>query len=517
MRLALLVLLGAAGGCGDGDDDDGAPRDAGADAAPDAESSTDAGPDAGRDGGGAGGLEWAPCEAPFECATLAVPMDHANPDGPTIGLSILRLPATDTVARIGPIFVNPGGGGGSAAWGARAVGQALLDLAPDFVAQFDIVGFDVPGAGDSAPIDCVDDDAMEELLAMDPTPDDDDEWSAEMAWFRAFAEGCEALSGDRLAYVDTESAAHDMELVREAMGDDQLNYLGISYGTLLGATYATLFPDRVRAFVLDSPVQPDLNLIDLGRRIADAAELELGRFFDDCGTDAGCEFHGGEGRAALEAAYDAILASLEPDGIPTDSGRALREVPFLAGVAGSLALGDWSAHAQRLAEAEAGDGTQLLAAEEALFGRHADGTYSSLFPSRTSIVMLDLGCPEGFDEAAARAELAELASSAPRVGVWSAFMPPFCPVWPVERPRPATPIDASAAPPMLVLAGLHDPATPFSFAQPFLDALGNGSYLVQYEGNGHGVAARGLCMVSAAIEFLLDPTQAPATESCPAQ
>ncbi|HEY8173627.1 MAG TPA: alpha/beta fold hydrolase, partial [Dehalococcoidia bacterium] len=194
-------------------------------------------------------LDWSACDDSLECATLDVPLDYADPAGKTIPLALARRPADDGSARIGSLLVNPGGPGAS---GVDLARQADLVFPQELLDRFDIVGFDPRGVGESDAVDCGD--RFDDYFGLDPTPDDDAERQALIDGARTFVQRCEEHSADILPHVDTTSAARDMDVIRTALGEDKLTYFGFSYGTYLGATYADLFPDRVRAFALDGAV-----------------------------------------------------------------------------------------------------------------------------------------------------------------------------------------------------------------------------------------------------------------------
>lgn len=516
MRIGILWCCLAIGtlvsGCGDDDDDDGPGADAGTDAAPGHDASVDAGRDAAPadggedDAGGGPALEWEACGIPFECATLVVPLDHTDPDGATIELALARVPAQSPPDRIGAVLVNPGGPGASAIQFLRGNAAALAQFAPDLARDFDVVAFDPRGMGDSTRMDCLDDDRMAVLATLDTVPDDEEENAALIAWAQELVAGCEARSPDLARHVDTESVARDMDLIREALGEETISYWGTSYGTVLGATYATLFPDRVRAFVLDSPVWPAADLPENQSHPIAAYEVELGRFMERCGARGQCTFHGGDGTAAVEAAYDAVRATLELGPIPAGEDE-LTETLFLNAMTTLIRGGNWDGVEEGLVSAQAGDGTALAAVG-------ALATQSLPLESSLPVLLLDFGCPEGFDAAAAEAFLADARAASPRLGSASAPIAAACALWPLERPTPKTPIDASLAPPMLVMAGEHDPATPYAGVDPFMAALANESYLVTWQGNGHGIAFRNGCTIGGLVDFLLDPGRGPRNDLC---
>ncbi len=199
-------------------------------------------------------LDWVDCEG-AQCATLEVPVDYENPQGDTIELALSKVPARKASKRIGSLVVNPGGPGGSGVDYAKAadfiVGKPVRDA-------YDVVGFDPRGVGRSAPIDCLTDTELDTFLGSDPTPDDAAEEESFAQTARGFAEACGTNAGPLLAHVSTEDAARDMDVLRAALGEEKLTYLGKSYGTFLGTTYADLFPTQVGRMVLDGVVAPDL-------------------------------------------------------------------------------------------------------------------------------------------------------------------------------------------------------------------------------------------------------------------
>ncbi|HSS11094.1 MAG TPA: alpha/beta fold hydrolase, partial [Acidimicrobiales bacterium] len=187
-------------------------------------------------------VSWTPCRGDqrpsgFDCATLQVPLDYANPGGRTIGIALDRHAATGT--KIGSLLTNPGGPGAS---GVDSLDYVVSLLSPSVVQHFDVVGFDPRGVARSAPVQCVSGAQLDRSLDLDPAPTTEAGFQALVDASRTFDQGCQTMSGDVLPYVGTENAARDMDEMRQAVGDDKLSYFGFSYGTFLGATYAELFP-----------------------------------------------------------------------------------------------------------------------------------------------------------------------------------------------------------------------------------------------------------------------------------
>ena len=196
------------------------------------------------------------CRDGFECARVAVPLDYADPGGDTIEISVNRRPAGSGSKRIGSLLVNPGGPGASgldfARPGSGIVSASLLE-------RYDLVGFDPRGVGESTPVTCLSDAETDTYLAADGSPDTRAEEQRLVDLAKEFGERCAEGSGDLLGHVSTVEAARDIDVLRAVLGDERLNFLGKSYGTYLGATYAELFPDRVGRLVLDGALDPTLD------------------------------------------------------------------------------------------------------------------------------------------------------------------------------------------------------------------------------------------------------------------
>jgi pimeloyl-ACP methyl ester carboxylesterase len=208
-------------------------------------------------------VSWSECGPNLDCATYPVPIDHDDPAAGTVELALVRHRATDPANRLGVLFTNPGGPGAPASDTVRAIatGGDLAPVSPDVAARYDVIGMDPRGIGGSEGVRCLTDEQREAALAVDydPTIPGGRPLPELQEQARTLAQGCAAnVDPGLLAEMDTYSVAADMDLVRAGLGEERLSYLGLSYGTLLGATYATLFPDRVERMVLDAPVDPVL-------------------------------------------------------------------------------------------------------------------------------------------------------------------------------------------------------------------------------------------------------------------
>jgi pimeloyl-ACP methyl ester carboxylesterase len=333
-----------------------------------------------------------PCEGDYECATVEVPVDYAKPDGPKIGIAILRAPAKDPSARLGAVVVNPGGPG-IAFVDRLATQYPVLSAAfSEATTRFDVVTFDWRGVGRSASIGCSDDALIDRIRSTDLTLQTPGSIEAAAA-LRASLKSCLSKSDPALlAAMNTENAARDLDRIREALGEEKLNYLGFSYGTWLGATYATLFPDRVRAFALDSATVLARDLEGDITEQAASYELGLNRFFDACARDASCKLRGAGAAAAdpkaVGARLDALLTKLKAGNLPAGA-RALSIVDMQFALADALRDGAFIPLAADLALAESGDATKLLERADTVTGRDATGHYDATVLGLLAIACVD--------------------------------------------------------------------------------------------------------------------------------
>src|SRR5699024_850079 len=246
--------------------------------------------------------DWSACPG-GDCAHVTVPLDHDDPAGDTIDIALLRASRADPDERIGSLLLNPGGPGGSGIDLARQ-----LTLPSAITEQFDVIGFDPRGVGASHGLDCHD--HLQEMYDADPTLDDDQDRRRLLAISQDFVDDCESRHGDVLDHLGTSNVAQDLDLIRMALGEEQLNYLGYSYGTLIGQQYARLFPERIRAMVLDGVIDPNLGGLDAAARQARGFEDALTSFI------AWCDAHdcgGGD----TDALVDEAIAAVEKDPVPS--------------------------------------------------------------------------------------------------------------------------------------------------------------------------------------------------------
>ena len=327
--------------------------------------------------------------------------------GASISIAVNRHPATDRRRRVGALVVNPGGPGVSGVDFAYDAIDGLLD--PVLVQDFDIVGFDPRGVGASSPIECADGPTLDRLNHLDPDPRTPAEEAALIAGAKELAGDCEQRSGALLPFVATVDVARDLDALRVALGETKLTYLGFSYGTLLGATYASLFPTRVRALALDGALDPAVDEGTMSVEQAVAFEQSLNRFLQECATSSSCPFVA-DGAPTLRAAFDTLVARIAAAPLADEAGpagrasgraaggrggRGGRRAGGSGGAGGSAGTGvgpgeafiailgelyeptDWPALAAELAAAQHGDGSLMRANFDAYVGRRPDGAYSN--------------------------------------------------------------------------------------------------------------------------------------------
>jgi len=429
----------------------------------------------------------------FFCGRLRVPLDYREPSRKAIELFLIRVRLAGQQQRIGSLVVNPGGPGGSGV--DAAVGLALT-LPADLLRRFDVVGFDPRGVGLSSPIECVPDDLKDRGIALDPDARTEEQYQAQVQVAREVSQGCLKSYGDDLRHYNTEETARDMDLVRQAVGDPKLTYLGYSYGTRLGSVYAQLFPRRVRALVLDGAVDPRAGELASSEAQARGFERAFGQFAADCTRRGPTCLVGPDARGSLLR----LLAKAREAPIPGDGERkATAGHVQLAVVSALYDQGDWPELESAIAEGLNGNASGILSLADRYAQRDPKGRYTNLLDANTAINCAD--SREKLGDAAVRKALADWRRKYPLFGSALALSLLTCQQWQAPR-QPLPAVRAAAAPPLLVIGTVNDPATPYASAQVMARTLATGR-LLTWNGQGHTAYPKTPCVTSAVNAYLV--------------
>ncbi|MFF1283298.1 alpha/beta hydrolase [Streptomyces sp. NPDC058299] len=450
-------------------------------------------------------LRWRDCGAPgFQCATMKAPLDYAAPGAGSVRLAVARKKATGKGKPLGSLLVNPGGPGGSAVGYLQQ--YAGIGYPARIRARYDMVAVDPRGVARSEPVHCLDGQRMDAYTQTDITPDDQRERNALVTADREFAESCGAHSAKLLRHVSTVETARDMDILRAVLGDRKLNYVGASYGTFLGATYAGLFPARVGRMVLDGAMDPSLDARRLNLDQTAGFETAFQAFAKDCVRRSDCPL-GGKGTAPAQAGdrLRAFFRKLDAHPVPAGDadGRRLGEALATTGVIASMYdEGSWEQLREALTSAmRHNDGAGLLALSDSYYERDANGHYSNLMMANAAVNCLDL--PPAFTgpEQAEKA-LPAFEKVSPVFGPGLAWASLNCAYWPVKATGEPHRIEARGAAPILVVGTVRDPATPYRWAQSLARQLSSGR-LLTYVGDGHTAYGRGSACIDSAINTYL--------------
>jgi pimeloyl-ACP methyl ester carboxylesterase len=456
-------------------------------------------------------LDWQPCDSGFFCATATVPLDYAHPTGATIHLAVIKHPATDPAHRIGSVFFNPGGPG--------APGVATLPLLygqfPAAVrARFDVVSFDPRGIGQSTELQCFDTIGQEQQLLSGAPAGYPIGAAQQRAWentYATFDKACAAHAGPLLAHDTTAEVARDMDLLRRAVGDPTMNYIGTSYGTYLGATYANLFPSKVRAMTLDANVDPvavatgtDGSARRLGIWLRldtdEASAAGLNAFLDLCGRDAAsaCAFSAGS-PAATHAKWNTLLDRMASHPVTVAGTTVTRAVAVVATVNGldqALPIPNrangWPDLATLLQALWALTSGSPASARTVLPAQDVTFPGLGLLPSADAPyagreALLGVDCSDSPNPRNPAQYAAQAAFATARSGVFGpywAWVDEACAQWPVmSADRYAGPWNHPTAP-ILVVGNTVDSATPYANAVAMSHDLAN-ARLLTVNGYGH--------------------------------
>ncbi|MFC9502574.1 alpha/beta hydrolase [Streptomyces sp. NPDC057002] len=470
-------------------------------------------------------VRWLPCDqvlkpAPpldpevADCAVRQVPRDHARPDGDTVGVVMLRHRAKDPARRLGALFVNPGGPGQS---GLHFAYRAEKFLTPEVLARYDVIGFDPRGVGQSAPVRCfTSQEAADAALAgKREAPLTPAETAATLRAERAYTRACAREAGPLLPHLSTADVARDLDLLRRSVGAERLNFAGFSYGSMIGATYANLFPRHTGALILDGNIDPLLRMtdgIEYDRQRAVAAEDVLTAFLRACASESDrCAF----GEGSPTTAFEEIRDRLRKGSLTLPDGKAVDFAGLGDLVLGRLSAGDLSGLARSLDTLHA-----AISRTPAPRSKDSAAEIRTAYRGNDSGNAVNCGekpyrLPAGAWPLLAR----QWERSSPTFGRSQAYDALPCATWPVragDDPGVHTgPWDRPLARTALVIGNRFDPVTPHSFAERMAARLAD-ARLLTADMYGHTAMGLNVCVDRLATRYLTEGAAPAAGTVCPA-
>lgn len=430
-------------------------------------------------------LTWKSCYTSYQCATLVVPVDYENIGKEVFHLQVLRHQATKPGSRIGAIVVNPGGPGGSGvdyAYGATEIVSTEINQ------RFDIVGFDPRGVASSEPFRCLDDKATDQYLASDGKADTPAQQAELINSSKVFAESCAKVAGSRLGHYSTLETAKDMELLRRALGEPKLNFLGKSYGTYLGTLYAALYPQYVGRFVLDGAIDPNVSIKEQNLVQAKGFDLALADFLK-------------QSKKITLKDITTLITTAESHPLVSSSGRKLTPALIMIAIASSLYdnVEGWpELTAALLAAKNKNNPLPLLDLSDGYTNRDKSGHYQDN-QNDISQVISCLDWKDSRSFAQMKADSAKFAQQAPIFGPFLAYAGLPCDYWQAPPVTPTMPLTKIAAPPILIIGVTKDPATPYQWAQALHNDFPD-SILLTLVGEGHTGHNRGNSCIDSQVD-----------------
>jgi pimeloyl-ACP methyl ester carboxylesterase len=443
----------------------------------------------------------------FGCAGIAVPLDYADPTGTEISIVLVKVHDSDNTHSTGSLLFNPGGPGVS---GIAYVGGLAAQLSDLILTHFDVVFFDPRGVGQSSPLHCLTDAEKDKLNAESPDVLTAAGFAKAKAVAKSIADECEQTYGAALADYDTVSTAKDMDLIRQAVGDPKMNYLGFSYGTVLGSVYAHLFPQNVRAAVLDGAVDPLTDDLTTDTNQLQGFEDAFDQFAAYCRNTSPCSELGAP-RAAVQKVVDEAEQSPIPSSTPGET-RTATTANVITGVLYALySRSEWPTLGQALLDAEGGDSSKIFQLADQ-YNERFDGHYTNVADANETINCND--AEPGPSDATIRATAKEWAARFPLFGLWNAPSLFACQEWQPDRTVPPLPT-APTPDKVLVVGNLHDPATPYQGAKDLAKTMGN-AVLLTWDGEGHTSYLQGSsCVDNYVNDYLVNLTLPPTGKTCP--
>jgi pimeloyl-ACP methyl ester carboxylesterase len=451
-------------------------------------------------------INWQSCNQDFQCATLAVPIDYSKLSTGTFEIALLKYEAR-TSKKLGSLIVNPGGPGGS---GVDYAYAAEYIFSPEILDRYDIVGFDPRGVSRSAPIRCLTDKELDANNNSDSKPDNEKEFQRILSDTKKYVEICKEKNKHLTSY-STANVARDMDILREAVGDKQLNYMGKSYGTYLGTLYVQFFPDKVGRVVLDGAVDPTISNFQQTLTQAIGFDQAFSSFAKDCASKKNCTLPKGKEPAISEIKKLFAQAAKKPLAVKS-SKRTLSETMMVLGTASAMydSATGWPKLRKAITQAQNGYGDEFLKLADEYTGRQRDGSYpNNEFDSGAVIDCLDVDEPRTITQFKRDAKSFE--EQAPLFGQYLAYGGLTCKYFGPSQEVAIAPTKTTN--PIVVIGTSGDPATPYEWAQGLNRLLAN-SVLVSLTGEGHTGQGQGNACIDGQIDDFYVKGLTPETLNC---
>ena len=452
-------------------------------------------------------IDWTSCRQDFQCATLTVPIDYTKLSTGTFEIALLKYEAR-TSKKLGSLIVNPGGPGGS---GVDYAYAAEYIFSPAILDRYDIVGFDPRGVSRSAPIRCLSGKELDANNNSDSKPDNDAEFQQILQDTKKYVEKCKDKNKYLTSY-STANVARDLDILREALGDKQLNYMGKSYGTYLGTLYAHFFPEKVGRVVLDGAVDPSISNFQQTLTQAVGFDQAFTSFATDCIKRKNCTLPENKTKAVTEMQQLFSQAASNPLPTKRKFERTLSESMMVLGTASAMydSQTGWPQLRRAIAEAQKGYGDTFLKLADEYTGRQNDGSYpNNEFDSGAVIDCLDFNEPRSVEKI--RSDAGVFTAKAPLFGPYLAYGGVTCKFF--NQDTEVTIEPTATANPVIIIGTTGDPATPYEWSQGLSQLLTN-SRLISLTGEGHTGQGQGNACIDDQIDNFYLTGKAPTTSTC---
>ena len=453
-------------------------------------------------------LKWTDCGGAL-CTKVQVPLDYSHPENATTQLNVVKVNAQ--VDRLGSLFVNPGGPGGSGFDYAKSAAQTFTG---DVIRNFDLIGVDPRGVATSSPIRCLTDAQIDQLVSAVVDPKSPRELTQVAAQSRLPASSCQKYADPDFMFMSTENVAKDFDIVRTAVGDERFNYIGKSYGTSIGVKYAELFPTRVGRMVLDGVLPINESLENVTKEQALGFEEAFADFTNDCAQRSDCPYSGAGAQVAQQLRD--LFSQLDKTPMTGSDGRSITGAFVRSAVLSYLYFPETDY--PRLRDAlnqlvKSNDPEPLVMLADERNGRQTDGHYRyNSFDSYFAVTCLD----RQFQKSAAQVEVLarQLDMSAATFGKSLAWGLLPCSGWPATGVEATKVQVASSIAPVLIVSRTSDPATPVDWAQTLHEEIPH-SGLITWDSRGHTAYLQGSdCIDTAVDRYLVNGTLPKANVQC---